>query len=328
MAERNFYEVLGVASNASADEIKKAYRKLVRKYHPDVSKDPDADAKTSEINLAYETLHDAEKRAEYDAMLANPFGAGRGGSGAGGGANSHGAYQQYEFDPRHFGQDGPFGHGDFRFDDIFSAFGSAGQQRGFRQQQRQGPVNGEDQHAELNIDIQAAYQGAQRSLTLDMPTLDAAGNMTYARKTLNVKIPKGISEGQQIRLSGQGLPGFNGGQAGDLYLKIQFHNSDQLFVQNHKDVYQRVAVAPWTAALGGKISVTTPSGALAVNLPANSHGGQKIRLKGKGIPAASAAGDLYLLVDIVLPRSQTAADQAAWQALAEHYAGFQPQNHA
>lgn len=322
MAERNFYEVLGVASNASADDIKKAYRKLVRKYHPDVSKDPDADAKTSEINQAYDTLHDAGKRAEYDAMLANPYGAG--GSHAGGG-QGNGAHQQYEFDPRHFGQNGPFGHGDFRFDDIFSAFGNARQNGGFRQP-HQGSAAGEDQHAELSIDIQAAYQGAQRSLTLDMPTLDAQGNMTYARRTLSVKIPKGISEGQQIRLSGQGLPGFNGGQNGDLYLKIQFHNNEKLFVQNRKDVYQRVAVAPWTAALGGKISVGTPSGELAVSLPANSHSGQKIRLKGRGIPA-SEPGDLYLLVDIVLPESQTEADKAAWQALAEHYAGFQPRYH-
>lgn len=325
MAERNFYEILGVPNNASADDIKKAYRKLVRKYHPDVSKDPDADAKTSEINRAYETLHNADKRAEYDAMLANPFGAGN--SGHAGSTQHNGTYQQYEFDPRHFGQNGPFGHGDFRFDDIFSAFGSAGRQNSFRQQQQQGPVTGEDQHAELSIDIQAAYQGAQRSLTLDMPTLDTAGQMTYARKTLNVKIPKGISEGQQIRLSGQGLPGFNGGQAGDLYLKIQFHNNEKLFVQNRKDVYQRVAVAPWTAALGGKITVNTPSGELAVNLPANSHNRQKIRLKGRGIPA-SEPGDLYLLIDIELPGSHTEADKAAWQALAQHYAGFQPQNHA
>ncbi len=123
------------------------------------------------------------------------------------------------------------------------------------------------------------------------------------------------------------MPGLNGGKTGDLYLKIKFHNSEMLFVQNRKDVYQRVNVAPWTAALGGKIEVDTPSGSLAVNLPANSHNGQKIRLKGKGIPAKEA-GDLYLLVNIILPPCHSDDDKAAWAALAAHYASFQPQQQA
>ena len=174
MAERNYYEILGVDRKASEDDIKKAYRKLVRKYHPDVSKDPDAVAKTSEINIAYETLHDKEKRAEYDEMLDNPFR--HSGRQAGGNQGDY-SYQQYDFDPSHFGQNGPFGNGDFRFDDLFSAFGSSARQ-GF-QQRRSGPVGGEDQHAELVIDIAAAYQGAQRNLSLDMPTLNAQGQMAY-----------------------------------------------------------------------------------------------------------------------------------------------------
>jgi curved DNA-binding protein len=321
MAERNFYEILGVDRKASEDDIKKAYRKLVRKYHPDISKDPDAVAKTSEINIAYETLHNKEKRAEYDEMLDNPF---RHGGQQNDGSHHGYNYQQYEFDPSHFGQNGAFGSGDFRFDDLFSAFGSSGQ-HGF-QQNRTGPMSGEDQHAELVIDISAAYQGAQRNLSLDMPTLNTQGQMTYERKTLNVKIPAGITEGQQIRLSGQGLPGFNGGAAGDLYLKISFRNQENLYVQNRKDVYQRINVAPWTAALGGKTDITTPAGLLSVNIPANSHNGQKMRLKGKGIPAKEA-GDLYLLINIVLPQTNTETDRAAWQALASHYAAFQPQNH-
>ncbi len=188
MAERNYYQVLGVTKNASADDIKKAYRKLVRKYHPDVCKDADADEKTSEINLAYETLHDSEKRAEYDALLANPYG--RGGQGQPGGNREGFHSQQYGFDSSHFGQGGAFGSGDFRFDDIFSAFGNANQQGGFRQQRQQGPIPGEDQHAELSIDIQTAYQGGQRNLSLDMPTLNTQGQMAYERKTLNVKIPR------------------------------------------------------------------------------------------------------------------------------------------
>ena len=320
MAERNYYEILGVDPKASDSEIKKAYRKLVRKYHPDVSKDPDAVSKTSEINIAYETLHDKEKRAEYDEMLANPF---AGTTRRRNDSNQDFNYQQYDFDPQFFSQSGAFGSGDFHFDDIFSAFGNRSQ-HGF-QQHRNGPVAGEDQHAELVIDIQAAYEGAQRSLSLDMPTLNEQGQMVYERKTLNVKIPAGITEGQQIRLSGQGLPGYNNGAAGDLYLKIKFRNLDNLYVQNRKDVYQRVNVAPWTAALGSKIAVDTPAGRLSVNIPANSRNNQKMRLKGKGIPAKQA-GDLYLLINIVLPESSSSEDKTAWQNLEKHFAGFNPQN--
>ena len=158
-----------------------------------------------------------------------------------------------------------------------------------------------------------------------MPTLNEQGQMVYERKTLNVKIPAGITEGQQIRLSGQGLPGYNNGAAGDLYLKIKFRNLDNLYVQNRKDVYQRVNVAPWTAALGSKIAVNTPAGRLSVNIPANSRNNQKMRLKGKGIPAKQA-GDLYLLINIVLPESSSSEDKTAWQNLEKHFPGFNPQN--
>lgn len=318
MAERNYYEVLGVDPKASEDDIKKAYRKLVRKYHPDISKDPDAVSKTSEINIAYETLHDKEKRAEYDEMLANPFA-----HTSNNGGNYQ--YQQYNFDPHNFAQSDAFGNGDFHFDDIFAAFGNRAHHSS--QQRHNGPLAGEDQHAELVIDIQAAYQGAQRSLSLDMPTINAQGQMSYERKTLNVKIPAGITEGQQIRLSGQGLPGMNNGPAGDLYLKIKFRNQENLYVQNRKDVYLRVNVAPWTAALGSKIDINTPAGKLSVNIPANSRNNQKMRLKEKGIPAKQA-GDLYLLINIVLPAANSQEDQAAWQTLAKHFATFQPQNPA
>ena len=232
-AEQNYYDILGVSQDASPSDIKKAYRKLVRQYHPDISKDSEADKKTSEINQAYNTLKDPAKRAEYDEMLANPFGrAGHGRDGTGGFNPGQGFEQYYHFDSGHFGDGQPFGSGDFRFDDIFSAFGHAGTRR---QQRQTDPISGEDQHAELSIDIAAAYTGSERSLSLDMPTVNAGGQMAYERKTLQVKIPKGISEGQQIRLRGQGLPGFNGGENGDLYLKIRFRESDSLYVKNRKD---------------------------------------------------------------------------------------------
>ena len=304
MAEKNYYDILGVDKTADADTIKKAYRKLVRKYHPDVSKEPDAAERTAEINRAYETLSDAGKRAEYDDMLANPSGRGFHSvqEGAGG--------FRYEF------QGGePFGAGDFNFEDLFAHFGA----QGARAQSRpSGPIKGEDQHAELSIDIYAAYTGAERTLTLNVPAADEYGRTAYRQKTLNVKIPKGIAEGQQIRLSGQGLPGYNGGAAGDVYLEIKIHDRPDLYVKNKKDVYQTIDIKPWEAVLGGRITVPTAEGRLQVNLPAGSQGGKSIRLKGKGIPAKEA-GDLYLNLRISVPPAENEADRKAWEQLAAHF---------
>ena len=151
-----------------------------------------------------------------------------------------------------------------------------------------------------------------------MPTLTAQGEMTYTRKTLHVKIPKGIIEGQQIRLRGQGLPGYNGGENGDLYLKIRFHENPAHYIKDRKDVYQHIRVMPWTAALGGSLEVMTPAGKLHVTIPANSKSGQNLRLKGKGIPAKEP-GDLYLTIHIDLPQANSDADRAAWEQLAAHY---------
>lgn len=307
MVEQNYYEVLGVAQDADLDTIKKAYRKLVRQYHPDVSKDPDAVQKTAKVNEAYETLKDEQKRAEYDAMLANPYGAQQGGNPFGG----QGGFHQYEFR----GDDG-FGQGNFNFEDIFSAFGRHGQHS---RAQQNGPIKGEDQHAELSIDIATAYEGAERTINLAVPSYDAYGRPSQQNKTLNIKIPKGIAEGQQIRLSGQGLAGYNGGENGDLYLKIRFNETADLYVKDKKDVYQTIDVKPWEAALGGKIVISTTAGRLQINLPANSQSGKSIRLKGKGIPAKKA-GDLYLNLRIVVPTVENDADRAAWEQLAAHFA--------
>lgn len=318
MAKRNYYEILGVDKNADLDTIKKAYRKLVRKYHPDVSKEPDAVQKTAEVNEAYGTLKDTQKRTEYDEMLANPFDGtsqtrGNPFEGAYGDTNG---FRHYEF---HSGDDEPFGQGDFHFEDLFSAFGRRGQQSHTRQT---GPMKGEDQHAELSIDIAAAYDGTERSVTLNVPTIDEYGRITQQNKTLNVKIPKGITEGQQIRLARQGLPGINGGENGDLYLKIRFHERPDLYVKNKKDVCQTIDVFPWLAALGGKIQVVTLGGRLQLNLPANSQNGKSIRLKGKGIPAKEP-GDLYLNIRILVPPVEDDADRAAWEQIATHFASKQ-----
>ncbi len=326
MPEKTYYDILGVDKKATPDEIKKAYRKLVRKYHPDVNKAPDAAEKSAAINVAYEVLQDKEKRAEYDAMLENPF-AYQQNAGAQGG--QYGNYQDYaEFFHQYanqqgqsgsgfsqgFGQGEPFGQSDFRFEDIFSAFGGATK----HQRNQQGPIKGDDQHAELAIDIAAAYHGASRSISLNVPTLTDRGQMTTETKTLNIKIPKGICEGQQIRLAKQGLPGYNGGENGDLYLTIKFHESERLYIKDGKDVYQRVDVAPWTAVLGGKIYIETIDGRVSMNLPANSQQGKTLRLKGKGIPCKQA-GDMYIIINIHLPKANSDSDKQAWQALARNY---------
>lgn len=296
---KTHYETLGVSADASADDIKKAYRKLVRRYHPDVSTEPDADKKASAINQAYNVLKDPEKRAAYDAELAHPFGA-------------RGSARQHEFDDAHFAYGTGFG-GDFRFDDIFSAFGQR-TQGGYHS-----AVPGEDRYAELTIDLADAYHGSERTLNLDVPVWDAHGQLHQEPRTLHVKIPKGIGEGQHIRLRGQGLPGFAGGAAGDLYLQVKFRASDRLYVQNGRDVYQRVDLAPWTAVLGSRMDIDTPAGKLGVTIPANSRNGQHLRLKGKGIPGQNA-GDLYLVLNLTAPRATSDADRDAWQKLADHYA--------
>ncbi|UJF24331.1 DnaJ domain-containing protein [Suttonella sp. R2A3] len=317
MAQETYYDILGVSKNADDTEIKKAYRKLVRKYHPDVSKEADADEMTSKINQAYNVLKNKERRAEYDEQLNNPFTGGRATGQQHGfdeaDFSQFGGAGGYQFRREDFGDGAPFGSGDFRFDDIFSAFGRAG-----ARQQSHGSMRGEDQHAELSVDIDAAYHGAKRSLTLNVPTIDAQGRLSQTQKTLNVTIPKGISEGQQIRLAGQGLPGMGGGKNGDLFLKIRFHTHDHLYVDNAKDVHMRFDARPWQAALGEKVTIDTPAGKLAVTLPNASQQGQKIRLKGKGIPA-KIPGDLYIHIHITMPPVQNDADKAAWQRLAEHY---------
>lgn len=319
MAKETYYDVLGVSRSATDAEIKKAYRKLIRKYHPDVSKDPHADEKTSKINAAYQVLKDKDKRAEYDAELDNPF-AGAQGQGYqqySGGGQHQGAHSfHFEDFGDIFGQAAGSGQraGGFRFDDLFSHYGDRSQGAHFQQRS----MAGEDQHAELTIDVLDSYAGATKNLSVTVPTLDSQGHVINAAKTLRVKIPQGIQEGQQIRLSGQGMPGMNGGKPGDLFIRIRFAHDDKLFVENAKDIYQRIAVLPWQAVLGGKVEIATIAGKLSLNLPANTQNGKKFRLKGKGLPAKTP-GDLYVVIEIKLPEVTTAADREAWQQLAAHY---------
>ena len=321
MAEKNYYDILGVKKDASDAEIKKKYRKLVRQYHPDVSDDPDADNKIAEINNAYETLRDKDKRAEYDAMLDNPFaGAGAAGGFGGFGGQSAGGQGGFRWEDikDQFGEGEAYGGGGFRFDDIFSAFGGGArgqsQQGGFRSQNSQG----QDQHAEITVDLASVYSGDDYSIKLNVPVRQANGSVDYENKTLNIKIPKGITDGKQIRLAGQGAAGIGGGKNGDLFLKVKISHADNIRIEG-ADVYQTVNIAPWEAALGEKITVNTPAGSLGVTIPKNSKSGSNLRLKGKGIPAKQA-GNLYLTLNIVNPDVSSEAAIKAYEQLKEAFA--------
>lgn len=325
---QNYYEILGLQRGSSIDDVKKAYRKLVRKYHPDVSKEADAADKMQQLNMAYETLSDESKKTEYDQMLDNPHGfAGQGGAGPQYRyyQGQDGQEQQFTEEDlrRHFG--GGFGGGGFGgagssfssggFEDLFGQFGAGFGGASQGRKQRQSSFRGEDQHASIEVDVSVAYEGTSQQLTLQMPVINAQGQQEIQRKTLQVKIPKGMKAGQQIRLSKQGQAGYNGGEAGDLYIEIQYTNTDKIRVDG-ADVYLTVPVTPWEAALGEKITVNTPAGRLDVKVPVNTQSGKQLRLKDKGIPSKEA-GNLYLILQVVLPPANTEAAKEAYRHMAD-----------
>ena len=298
MEYKDYYQTLGLDRGATADDIKKAYRKMVRKFHPDVSKHENADAKTKEINEAYEVLGDAEKRAAYDAL-------GRG----------HHAGEQFR-PPPDWSQQFDFGGagGEDFFADLFAQAGRSRRGRGFQ-------MRGDDIHATITIDLADAYRGATRTVTLRVPKSDGTGRATMQDKTLSVNIPRGVTPGQQLRLAGQGHEGHGGAGAGDLYLEIGFAPDPRYRIEG-AHVYENVPVTPWEAALGAAVAVPTPAGTVEVTIPAGSQSGRKLRLKGKGIPA-TVPGDLYLILDVVLPPANSDKARAVYQAMARDLA-FNP----
>jgi curved DNA-binding protein len=310
MEYKDYYALLGVARTATPEEIKRAYRKLARKYHPDVSKEPDGEARFKEVAEAYEVLGDAEKRAAYDDVgkrhktgpeFSPPPGWDSG----------------FEFSGRDTG-----GASDFDRSDFFEAlFGRrAGGSPGGRGRAAQ-PAGGDD-HAKVRIDLRDSYHGAKRSITLRSPQMDAQGNVTLVERQLDVNIPKGIRAGQHLRLAGQGSPGHGDGLAGDLYLEIEF-TPHPLFRVDGRDVYVDLPVAPWEAALGASVTLATPDGNVELNVPSGSAAGRKLRLKGKGLPS-QPPGDLYALLVIALPPADTPKAQAAWRACAASFGDFDP----
>jgi curved DNA-binding protein len=316
MEFKDYYQTLGVARDASADDIKGAFRKLARKYHPDVSKEPDAEARFKELNEANEVLKDPEKRTAYDAAAAQCARQQSAGSAAGGAAPGFqpppGWDSGFEFSGR--GDEDPFAGADHS--DFFEAlFGRAA--RGARPgnaRRADATMPGQDHHAKVSIDLLDAYRGAQRSVSLRMPALDDEGRGVLRDRTLEIAIPKGIREGQHLRLAGQGGPGLGNALAGDLFLEIVF-SPDPRFRVDGRDVYVDLPLAPWEAALGASVAAATPDGAVELTIPPGSAAGRKLRLKGKGLPG-SPAGDLYVLLTIVLPPATDAKAKAAYEAFA------------
>jgi curved DNA-binding protein len=299
---KDYYQTLGVERQATQEQIKKAFRRSARKYHPDVSKEPDAEARMKEVNEAHAVLSDPEKRAAYD-QLGRDFQAG----------------QDFRRPPdwdagfEFAGRGAPEAQA-ADFSDFFSElFGSRMSQHAAR-----GNTHfhgrGEDHHAKVLFDLEDAFQGASRTLTLRVPRVDERGRVTLSEHTLNVRIPKGVHERQVILLAGQGSPGSDGGQPGDLYLEAHFKPHPRYRAEG-RDVYAALPIAPWEAALGASVKAPLPDGTVEVRIPEGSQPGRKLRLKGRGIPG-SPPGDLYLVLEIVLPPATNAKARELYQTMA------------
>jgi len=300
---KDYYKELGVEKSASEADIKKAYRKLVRKYHPDVSKEADADQRTKALNEAYGVLGDAEKRAAYDDLGRQQSAQGGPGGGFRPPPDWGAGFESSSTDDNDF------------FADLFAHVG------GRRRANSNFQMQGDDSHAAITIALRDSYHGATRTIVMRVPEADAQGRVVTRERTLEVTIPKGVTEGQQLRMKGQGNPGSGGAPAGDLYLEIRFEQDARYRVEG-RDVFETVPVAPWEAALGGSIDVPTPSGTVSVTVPPDSQTGRKLRLKGRGIPAAQA-GDLYLLLEVVLPPAHDDKARALYETMAREMA-FNP----
>ncbi len=303
MEYKDYYKVMGVERDATQDEIKRSYRKLARKYHPDVSKEANAEEQFKEVGEAYAVLKDPEKRTAYDQLGENlktgedfrpPPNWDQGfefhGSGANGGS--------------------PEDFSDF-FETLFGRGGFT------RADHRPSMARGEDTHAKIVVDLEDSYRGATRGVTLKHTELSDDGRPVVRERTLNVKIPKGVRPGQHIRLAKQGSAGVGGGESGDLFLEIAFRAHPKFQVEG-KDVYLNLRVAPWEAELGANVKTATPTGDVELTIPSHSKSGRKLRLKGRGLPGKES-GDFYAVLQIALPHAETDAHEAAYREFASAF---------
>ncbi|RMD79475.1 MAG: J domain-containing protein [Gammaproteobacteria bacterium] len=300
MEFKDYYKILGVDRKATQEEIKRAYRKLARKYHPDVSQEPDAEEKFKEVQEAYEALKDPEKRAAYDRLLE------------GGWRPGQGFTPPPDWDAGFEFSGGGFTGAEGGFSEFFEALFGAGSP--FARRGHAWGLRGEDHHARIRIPLELAYRGGTQTLTLQRPTLDAQGHVVTRPHTIRVSIPPGVTEGQRIRLPGQGGPGMGKGPPGDLYLEIHFE-PHPLFEVQGRDVYLTLPITPWEAALGAKVRVPTLGGPVELKIPPGARSGQKLRLRGRGLPG-QPPGDQYVVVQIQTPPARTEAQRRLYEEMA------------
>jgi curved DNA-binding protein len=298
---KDYYKILDVPRDASDDAIKKAYRRLARKYHPDVSKEANAKERFQDVSEAYETLKDKQKRAAYDSL------------------GSYRPGQEFRPPPdwsERFGQKFGDDFGDIDLSDLFAAFGggfgrSGGARRGFRQGSM--PIPGEDYEVTVRVTLEEAFAGTEREFRI-------------GEQSVRARIPRGASDGERLRLRGKGGPGMNGGASGDMYLVVSLV-PHPLYKANGRDLDLEVPVAPWEAALGAQIEVPTLEGQVKMKLPPGSKSGQKLRLAGKGLPRpGGGAGDLYAVIMIVVPGSLSEREQQLYEQLKDA-SRFDPRSH-
>lgn len=306
MKYKDYYNILGVERTADDAEIKKAYRKLARKYHPDVSKERDAEAKFKEISEAYKALKDAETRAAYDHLGKHPSGQ----------EFRPSRDWQQEFSGAQFAAD------DIDLADLFATL-RGGRHRGDSPRR---PIPGQDYEVSVHITLEQAFHGTKVDLDLTMPEYDANGILHRAPHAFQARIPKGATDGQRLRLPGKGGKGFNGGRDGDLYINVVLHPHPLFRVSGH-DLYLDLPLAPWEAALGTTVQVPTPNGPVRLKIPPGTQGGQQLRLSKRGLPKPrSGEGDLFAIVQIVLPTTLNEQERSLFRQLADG-STFNPRAH-
>jgi curved DNA-binding protein len=316
MEFKDYYAELGVPTGATQDEIKRAYRKLARKYHPDVSQEPQAEARFKAIAEAHEALIDTERRAAYDEVVRRHASGQRF-------EPPPGWDSGYEYSGR--GADASRRVSEADFSEFFeSLFGGAGMRGPASGHPRDvgGPMPGQDHHAKLAIELLDACQGALRRVSMHLPVVDDSGHTRLQDRQLDVDIPKGIRPGQRLRLAGQGAEGRHGGPAGDLFLEIRIL-PHPVFRLDGADIRFDLPVSPWEAALGAEVTTPTPDGSVQLTVPPGSSQGRQLRLKGRGLPGRQP-GDLYAILTIALPPAASEPQRQAYNTFAHEFAGFDP----